>query len=34
MHVMDLVGIHGIIQVLLVYTRQQGVYPRGHILPL
>jgi hypothetical protein len=30
----DLVGINGITRVLLVYTCQQGVYPRGHVLPL
>jgi hypothetical protein len=30
----DLVGISGITQVLLVYTCQQGVYPRDHVLPL
>jgi hypothetical protein len=29
-----LVGINGITRVLLVYTCQQGVYPRGHVLPL
>jgi hypothetical protein len=34
MHAKDLVGINGITRVLLVYTCQQGVYPRGHILPL
>jgi hypothetical protein len=34
MYATDLVGINGITQVLLVYTCQQGVYPRGHILPL
>jgi hypothetical protein len=30
----DLVGIHYITRVLLVYTCQQGMYPRGHVLPL
>jgi hypothetical protein len=30
MHATDLVGINGITRVLLVYTCQQGVYPRGH----
>jgi hypothetical protein len=30
----DLVGINVITRVLLVYTCQQGVYPRGHVLPL
>jgi hypothetical protein len=30
----DLVGINGITRVLSVYTCQQGVYPRGHVLPL
>jgi hypothetical protein len=30
----DLVGINGITAVLLVYTCQQGVYPRGHVLSL
>jgi hypothetical protein len=34
MHAMDLVGINDITQVLLVYTCQQGIHPRGHILPL
>jgi hypothetical protein len=34
MHATDLVGINGITRVLLVYTCQQGVYPRDHILPL
>jgi hypothetical protein len=34
MHATDLVGINGITLVLLVYACQQGVYPRGHILPL
>jgi hypothetical protein len=34
MHAADLVGINGITRVLIVYTCQQGVYPRGHILPL
>jgi hypothetical protein len=34
MHATDLVGINGITRVLLVHTCQQGVYPRGHILPL
>jgi hypothetical protein len=30
----DLVGINGITRVLLVYTCQQGVYPRDYVLPL
>jgi hypothetical protein len=30
MHATDLVGIN----ILLVYTCQQGVYPQGHVLPL
>jgi hypothetical protein len=34
MHATDLVGLNGITRVLLVYTCQQGVYPRGHVLPL
>jgi hypothetical protein len=34
MHAMDLVGINGITRVLLAYTCQQGVYPRGQVLPL
>jgi hypothetical protein len=34
MHATDLVGINGITPVLSVYTCQQGVYPRGHVLPL
>jgi hypothetical protein len=34
MHTTDLVGINGVTRVLLVYTCQQGVYPRGHLLPL
>jgi hypothetical protein len=34
MHATDLVGINGITPVLLVYSCQQGVYPRGHVLPL
>jgi hypothetical protein len=34
MHATDLVGINGISRVLLVYSCQQGVYPRGHVLPL
>jgi hypothetical protein len=34
MHATDLVGINGITRVLLVYTCQQGVYPRGHVLAL
>jgi hypothetical protein len=34
MHATDLVGINGITRVLLVYICQQGVYPRGHVLPL
>jgi hypothetical protein len=34
MHATALVGINGITRVLLVYTYQQGVRPRGHILPL
>jgi hypothetical protein len=31
---MDLVVINGITQILLVYTCKQGVYPRGHLLPI
>jgi hypothetical protein len=31
---MNSVGINGITGVLLVYTCQQGSYPRGHVLPL
>jgi hypothetical protein len=34
MHAADLVGINGITRVLLVYICQQGVYSRGHVLPL
>jgi hypothetical protein len=34
MHATDLVEINDITRVLLVYTCQQGVYPRGHVLPL
>jgi hypothetical protein len=34
MHATDLVGTNGITRVLSVYTCQQGVYPRGHVLPL
>jgi hypothetical protein len=34
MHATDLVGINGITRVLLVYTCQQGIYLRGHVLPL
>jgi hypothetical protein len=34
MHATDLVGINGITRVLLVYSCQQGVYPRGHVLAL
>jgi hypothetical protein len=34
MHATDLVGINGITRVLLVYTCQQGVYPRDDVLPL
>jgi hypothetical protein len=34
MHATDLVGINSITRVLLVYTCQQGVHPRGHVLPL
>jgi hypothetical protein len=34
MHATDLVGINGITRVLLVYSCQQGVYPRGHVLSL
>jgi hypothetical protein len=34
MHETDLVAINGITRVLLVYSCQQGVYPRGHVLPL
>jgi hypothetical protein len=32
MHATDLVGINDITRVLLVYTCQQGVHPRGHVL--
>jgi hypothetical protein len=34
MHATDLVRINVITRVLLVYTCQQGVHPRGHVLPL
>jgi hypothetical protein len=34
MHAKDVVGINGITRVLLLYSCQQGVYPRGHVLPL
>jgi hypothetical protein len=34
MHATDLVGINDITRVLLVYTCQQGVCPRGHVPPL
>jgi hypothetical protein len=34
MHATDMVGINGITRVLLVYTRQQGVYRLGHVLPV
>jgi hypothetical protein len=34
MYAKDLVGINDITRVLLVYTCQQGVYPRGYVLPL
>jgi hypothetical protein len=34
MHATDLVRINNITWVLLVYTCQQGVYPRGHVRPL
>jgi hypothetical protein len=34
MNATDLVAINGITRVLLVYSCQQGVYPRGHVLPL
>jgi hypothetical protein len=34
MHATDLVGINGSTRVLLVYTCQQGVCPRGHVPPL
>jgi hypothetical protein len=34
MHAKDLEGINGITRILLVYTCQQGVYPRGRVLPL
>jgi hypothetical protein len=34
MHETDLVAINDITRVLSVYTCQQGVYPRGHVLPL
>jgi hypothetical protein len=33
MHATDLVGINGITRVLLVYTCQQSIYPRGHVPP-
>jgi hypothetical protein len=33
MHATDFVGINGITRVMLVYTCQQGVYPRGHVQP-
>jgi hypothetical protein len=33
-HATDFIGINGITRVLLVYTCQQIVYPRGHVLPL
>jgi hypothetical protein len=32
MHATDLVAINGITRVLSVYSCQQGVYPRGHVL--
>jgi hypothetical protein len=34
MHATGLVRINGITRVLLVYTCQQGVCPRGYVLPL
>jgi hypothetical protein len=34
MHATDLVGINGITRVLLVHTCQQGVCPRGFVLPV
>jgi hypothetical protein len=34
MHATDLVAINGITGVLLVYTCQQGVCARDHVLPL
>jgi hypothetical protein len=34
MHATDLVAINGITRVLSVDSCQQGVYPRGHVLPL
>jgi hypothetical protein len=34
LHATDLVKINGITRVLLVHTCQQGVYRRGHVLPL
>jgi hypothetical protein len=34
MHATDLVALNDITRVLLVYSCQQGVYPRGHVLPL
>jgi hypothetical protein len=34
MHATDFVEINGVTRVLLVYTCQQGVHPRGHVLPL
>jgi hypothetical protein len=32
MHATHFIGINGITRVLLVYTCQQGVHPRGHVL--
>ena len=34
MHALDLAGINGVSQVLVVHTHQQGVHSCGHILPL
>jgi hypothetical protein len=33
MHATDLVRMKDITRVLLVYSCQQGLYPRGHVLP-
>jgi hypothetical protein len=34
MHSSDLVEINDVTRVLIAYTCQQGVYPRGHVLTL
>jgi len=34
MHALDLAGINGVSQVLVVHTHQQGVHSCGLILPL